>query len=110
MAFMFGEMPEDMRQQIQQEKDRQLAIHHAFTGEVKDLLEALKPEQLATLRVIFNDLADHDGQAMARYYEGIISGHLMLTYGVCPGCGHDHAEEFLEKAIAEEDIEEEGSE
>lgn len=102
-----GEPPEEVKRLLKAQMDQAVALNHAFSAEVKDLIGSLTPERLATLRTIFNQIATYgDGESIARYYEGIASAVLAHVHGVCSGCGHDHADEFLEEVTSEEEEQE----
>lgn len=109
-AFIFGgEPPEELRSLMQQEYERASLVQHLFIQDVKDMIEALSPEQQAVLKSVFNGIAQSpdDAVAIARYYEGLLAASLIFAHGRCSGCGHDHADEFLEKAVIEEDKDDE---
>lgn len=94
--FMPFEMPEEMREQLRKQAEEHAMQTENYYHSVQHLFDELNKEQLLTLRwILHNVRADESGQ-LASYYEGQLANMLHQKHNVCPGCGKDHAEEFLD--------------
>lgn len=92
MPFAFiGEIPDEIKQQMQENRDRHEMAAEVWRHEVNDLLHTLTAEQLATFRRL---LLAMDANTV-NYYNGVTTTLLELKHGVCPGCGKNHDEDLL---------------
>lgn len=89
--FVLGEIPPEVKQQIQERRDRHEMAAEVWRHEVNDLLHALSPEQLGTIRSLLQTL---DAQTIS-YYIGVITTLLEVKHGRCGGCGKNHEEDLL---------------
>lgn len=94
MAFhFFGDMPEEIKQQLQAQMDRQDMANHEAAHSTYRILDEMEPEQLRFMREFLVRVGDDES---ALYFVGYITGILATWYGVCPACGKDHDEELAE--------------
>ena len=102
-AFFGGEFPSEMTEALKQHADREQMIREARRREVKDFIDSLDPDQLATLRLVIESVCDENSGRLGAYYEGVISQTLVLKFGVCGQCGqnHDDSPEALLEAHTE---------
>lgn len=92
MPFTFiTEIPEELKQKMQEQRDRHEMAAEVWRHEVNDLLHALNPEQLATFRRL---LMAMDANTV-NYYNGVVTTLLEIKHGVCPGCGKNHDEDLM---------------
>jgi 20S proteasome alpha/beta subunit len=99
MPGFFAEfpIPAEMLQKMQEERERREMETEAWVSEMRDFLHEAPKEHLMTVKRMLALVGGSNGpRVAASYYEGIISGFLDGQHGVCPGCGRDHANEFLE--------------
>lgn len=94
--FIIGQIPDAVREQMAAQRDRHEMAAEVWRHEVNDLLLALEPEQLGTMRRLFQTL---DGSSLS-YYIGVITTLLEIKHGRCGGCGKNHEEDLL--AIGQE--------
>lgn len=82
--------------------DRQMMANETAHHQVQQLFDSLNIEQLATLRMIFDGISGTGSpRVAAAYHEAICATTLYLKFGVCTGCGKDHAEELLNMSTNE---------
>lgn len=98
MPDFFGFLPPEMAQAMQRQNDQVQMFQEAQQKSIEHLLDALDPEDLATLRMIFRDMVPDEKGRLAAYYEGVCASMLRVKYDRCPGCGgdHDSAEHLLD--------------
>lgn len=89
-AFL-GDIPEEIKEQMQANRDRHEMAAEVWRHEVNDLLRGLEPEQLGTLRRIFQNM----DPTTCAYYIGVITTLLEVLHGRCGGCGKNHDEDLL---------------
>ena len=79
------------------EQDRLNAEAEDFSNRVWSLLDERSAEDLATISDLLQSYLRHANIPAAIHYTlGNITALLKMKYGVCTGCGKDHAKELFE--------------
>lgn len=91
-------IPEEMKEAIRSDMTRQKMQMDSFQHDVQRLFEELNKDHLLTLRHVFSHLAHADNGLYAAYLEGVAAASLRHRFNVCPSCGVNHDEEFIEAA------------
>lgn len=93
------DMPEEVKQQIEQAMDRQQMGMQTVAHDVQRLFRELDADQLSTLRFLMHTVA-HNSEA-GFYYEGILATLYSMKANVCPACGEDHDKQIAESMTPE---------
>lgn len=88
------DVPDEVRQQIEQAMDRQQMGLQTVAHDVQRLFRELDADQLSTLRFLMHTVA-HNSEA-GFYYEGVLATLYSMKANVCPACGEDHDKQIAE--------------
>jgi hypothetical protein len=97
-TFPFGDVPEEVRQQMQQAADDQHALQESQVRELEDFIEGLAVDQAKMMRGIIR-LATQD-PSYGAYINGWLSHMLRFKFSICQVCGEKHEELSPEAIIA----------
>ena len=87
---------------MRREYDQRVMVREGLIRKINSIFREMVPEDLATFRLIFHHIAsvpEEQSQNLASYYEGLAAG-VLLQKDLCPGCGADHADDFLQNCTA----------
>lgn len=96
--FVFGEPPDEIKEQIAAAHDHNAMRVVAIQHDVHGFLKELDKEQLLTLRALVHGVSGDP--AASAFFVGVITA-LLDAHGVCP-CGADHDAELAEVAGGEQ--------
>lgn len=89
--FVFGEPPDEIKEELERAHDQRSMAVTAIQHDVHGFLRELSKDQLLTLRALINGMSSDP--AASAFFMGIITSLLDTTFGVCP-CGRNHDEEL----------------
>lgn len=91
--FVFGEPPEEVKEQMKAEFDRQQMLTTSMQHDISRLFREQSLDNLRTLRILLHLIA---GSPLASaFYEGVTATILEEKFHVC-ACGDDHDEDLAE--------------
>jgi hypothetical protein len=96
LEFVFGEMPEGMRQVI----EHQMMHNENDSHEIKNFIAELNESQLRTLYLLMKNF-DVNSSSLP-FYAGVIVSELSSRFHVCIACGKKHDEELKSMTNPEE--------
>lgn len=99
--FVFGPLPEEVRQRMEEQQDRRQAEIQSWHHEQDHFFSTLTREQTLTLSRILRNITNDESGRTSAFYEGVCQSILTYRYNVCAGCGVDHAEEFAKELLDE---------
>jgi hypothetical protein len=94
--FFMGDMPEEMKEAMRQQADRNEMIAQAMRHDTYRFVTEMESEDLSTFNMILDTILSEGGASFAAYLRGISSG-VLLSRNVCPGCGVNHEKELLDE-------------
>lgn len=86
-----GELPEPIRQMMDQHEMANQSNHHA----VFTMFDELSADHIKVLSSLFHILAQ-ENSGIAHYLEGIATTYLRLKHDICLACGGSHTPNFEE--------------
>lgn len=94
-AMFFGQIPEEARQQMEQQHQMHEMAVEVWRHEVRDFLQGLKAEQMRTLRRLMAQFQNEEySTGLASYYVGVLSTLLEMKFGACLACNKNHDEDL----------------
>jgi hypothetical protein len=92
MEFVFGDMPEEMKQMLhEQQQQREMIITYKRTA-WNNLVSQMDAESLAVFKMLIEDISQNE--SLAHYMIGWISAMLINEHKVCEHCGVKHDDPF----------------
>lgn len=95
MFVPYGDLPPEIRQEIEREVDKADMVAETFRHDIQRMFDEMEKEHLVTLRLILRQLANSDDVRLSCYLEGVAATTLHHRFHVCSSCGKDHDEELL---------------
>jgi hypothetical protein len=91
--FVFGEPPEEIKEQMRAEYDRQQMLTVSMQHDLSRLFREQTQDNLRTMRFLMHVLAQNP--LAAAFYEGAVATLLEERFGMC-ACGDNHDADLAE--------------
>lgn len=91
--FVFGEPPEELKEQMKAEFDRQQMLTTSMQHDIARLFREQTLDNLRTMRILLHLIAA--SPLASAFYEGCVAMMLEERWNVC-ACGSDHDEDLAE--------------
>lgn len=95
-------IPEQIQEQMRAQHDQAMMAGEVWRHEVRAFFDGLTEEQAITFKGILRNICDNPSgpEALANFWEGMISVFIDFKFGTCIGCGKNHDEDIT--AMAQE--------
>lgn len=101
--FIFS-IPEQMMEQMRIQQDKTVMAGEVWRHEVRSFMEGLTAEQAITFKSILRNFCDNPSgaEALANFWEGMISFMIDAKFGLCTACGKNHDDDIT--AMSQETV------